>query len=69
MWLIPGPTQNIGRTCQRARRGRRLRPGKRPYFEMVEQNTQLTSSVKALTERVETLTLDMHKAMITARSD
>lgn len=37
--------------------------------EMVEQNTQLTESVKALTERVETLTLDMHKAMITARSD
>ena len=37
--------------------------------EMVEQNMQLTEAVKALTERVETLTLDMHKAMITARSD
>jgi hypothetical protein len=35
--------------------------------EMVGQNTQLTEAVKALTERIETLTLDMHKAVINAR--
>jgi uncharacterized membrane protein len=35
--------------------------------DMVGQNTQLTEAVKALTERIETLTLDMHKAVINAR--
>jgi uncharacterized membrane protein len=36
--------------------------------EMVGQNTQLTETVKALTERVETLTLEVHKAVIDARA-
>ena len=35
--------------------------------EMVEQNTALTETVKALTERLETLTLDVHKAVSNAR--
>jgi uncharacterized membrane protein len=32
--------------------------------EMLQQNTQLTEIVKALTERVEALTLEMHKAVV-----
>ena len=35
--------------------------------EMVEQNTALTETVKALTERLETLTLEVHKAVSNAR--
>ena len=35
--------------------------------EMVGQNTQLTETVKALAERVETLTLEVHKAVCNAR--
>jgi hypothetical protein len=35
---------------------------------MVQQNTQLTETVKALTERVETLTLEVHKAVVNART-
>ena len=35
--------------------------------EMVEQNTRLTETVKALTERVEGLTLEVHKAVVNAR--
>jgi len=34
--------------------------------EMVEQNTQLTETVKALTERVEALTFEVHKAVVNA---
>jgi hypothetical protein len=36
--------------------------------EMVGQNTQLTETVKALAERVETLTLEVHKAVCDART-
>ena len=36
--------------------------------EMVGQNTQLTQTVKALAERVETLTLEVHKAVCNART-
>jgi hypothetical protein len=36
--------------------------------EMVGQNTQLTETVKALAERVETLTLEVHKAVCNART-
>ena len=36
--------------------------------EMVEQNTQLTETVKALAERVETLTMEVHSAVCNARS-
>jgi uncharacterized membrane protein len=36
--------------------------------EMVGQNTQLTETVKALAERVETLTLEVHKAVCNARA-
>ena len=32
--------------------------------DMVEQNMRLTEAVKVLTERIETLTLEVHKAMI-----
>ena len=35
--------------------------------EMLQQNTQLTETVRALTERVEALTLEVHKAVVTAR--
>src|SRR5205085_1899868 len=36
--------------------------------EMVERNTELTKTVKALSERVETLTLEVHKAVINGRT-
>jgi len=36
--------------------------------EMVGQNTQLTQTAKALAERVETLTLEVHKAVCNART-
>jgi uncharacterized membrane protein len=36
--------------------------------KMVEQNTQLTETVKALIERVETLTLEMHKMVVNPRT-
>jgi uncharacterized membrane protein len=32
--------------------------------EMLHQNTKLTETVKALTERIETLTLEMHKTVV-----
>jgi uncharacterized membrane protein len=35
--------------------------------EMMTQNTQLTEAVKALTERVEALTIDVHKSVMTQR--
>jgi len=35
---------------------------------MLQQNTQLTETVKALTERVETLTLEVHSAVVNSRS-
>ena len=32
--------------------------------EMLTQNTQLTENIKVLTERLESLTLEVHKKMI-----
>jgi uncharacterized membrane protein len=37
--------------------------------EMVRQNTKLTETVKTLTERVEALTIELHQAVITARTE
>jgi uncharacterized membrane protein len=34
--------------------------------ELVKQNTELTETVKALSERIETLALQVHKAVVTA---
>ncbi|HLN23520.1 MAG TPA: DUF1003 domain-containing protein [Patescibacteria group bacterium] len=34
-------------------------------LEMMQQNTQLTATIKALTERVETLTVEVHKKVMT----
>jgi uncharacterized membrane protein len=36
--------------------------------EMVQQNTQLTETVKSLTERVEALTAEVHKNVLTLKS-
>src|SRR6266403_5936903 len=36
--------------------------------EMLRQNTQLTETVKALTERVEALTLDVHNTVVNSRT-
>jgi uncharacterized membrane protein len=36
--------------------------------EMLRQNTQLTETVKALTERVEALTLDVHKTVVNSQT-
>jgi uncharacterized membrane protein len=36
--------------------------------EMLRQNTQLTEAVKALTERVEALTLDVYKTVVSSRT-
>ena len=36
--------------------------------EMLRQNTQLTEAVKALTERVEALTLDVHKTVVNSQT-
>ncbi len=36
--------------------------------EMLGQNTQLTEAVKALTERVEVLTLEVHKTVVDSRT-
>jgi uncharacterized membrane protein len=36
--------------------------------EMLGQNTQLTEAVKALTERVEALTLDVYKTVVSSRT-
>src|SRR5437764_8174149 len=36
--------------------------------KMLQQNTQLTETVKALTERVETLTLEVHKTVVDSRT-
>ena len=35
---------------------------------MLGQNTQLTEAVKALTERVEALTLDVHKTVVNSQT-
>jgi uncharacterized membrane protein len=37
--------------------------------EMVRQNTELTETVKALAERVEALTLEVHRSVVTSRTD
>jgi hypothetical protein len=45
----------------RARNGRRLQRSRRRFLvRVVERNTQLTETVKALTERVEMLTREVH---------
>jgi uncharacterized membrane protein len=36
--------------------------------EMLQKNTQLTETVKALTERVEALTLDVHKTVVNSQT-
>jgi uncharacterized membrane protein len=36
--------------------------------EMLRQNTQLTETVKAIAERVESLTLEMHKTVVNSRT-
>lgn len=36
-------------------------------LEMVQQNTQLTETIKSLTERVEMLTLEVHKSVVNAK--
>ena len=36
--------------------------------EMLQKNTQLTEAVKALTERVETLTVEVHKTVVNSRT-
>ena len=36
--------------------------------KMLQQNTQLTETVKALAERVETLTLEVHKTVVDSRT-
>jgi uncharacterized membrane protein len=36
--------------------------------KMLQQNTQLTETVKTLTERVETLTLEVHNAVVNSRT-
>ena len=36
--------------------------------DMVQQNTQLTETVKALAERVEALTIEVHKTVVASRS-
>ena len=36
--------------------------------DMLRQNTQLTETVKALTERVEALTLDVHKTVVNSQT-
>jgi uncharacterized membrane protein len=36
--------------------------------KMLKQNTELTETVKALAQRVETLTLEMHKAVVESRT-
>ena len=36
--------------------------------EMLGQNTQLAEAVKALTERVEALTVDVHKTVVNSRT-
>jgi hypothetical protein len=35
---------------------------------MLQQNTQLTETVKALTARVEALKVEMHKAVVSSRT-
>jgi hypothetical protein len=35
---------------------------------MLRQNTQLTEAVKALTERVEALTLDVHETVVNSQT-
>jgi uncharacterized membrane protein len=37
-------------------------------LEMLQQNTQLTQAVKVLTERVEALTLDVHKTVVNSQT-
>ena len=36
---------------------------------MMQQNTRLTEQIKSLTERVEILTLEVHKSVVAARQD
>jgi hypothetical protein len=35
---------------------------------MLRQNTQLTETVKAIAERVESLTLEVHKTVVNSRT-
>ena len=37
-------------------------------LEMMRQNTALTETIKSLTERVETLTVEVHRAIVTAKA-
>ena len=34
----------------------------------LEQNTQLTETIKSLTERVEMLTIEVHKSVVNAKN-
>jgi uncharacterized membrane protein len=36
-------------------------------LDMVQQNTQLTETIKSLTERVEMLTIEVHKSVVTVK--
>jgi hypothetical protein len=38
-------------------------------LQLLEQNTRLTEMTKALTERVETLTVDMHGHFVKKKAD
>jgi hypothetical protein len=35
--------------------------------ELLQQNTSLTETIRALTERVETLTVEVHKSVVAAK--
>jgi uncharacterized membrane protein len=37
-------------------------------LDMVQQNTQLTETIKSLTERVEMLTIEVHKSVVTVKN-
>ncbi len=41
----------------------------RLLVDMMQQNTRLTEQIKSLTERVEILTLEVHKSVVAARQD
>jgi hypothetical protein len=50
------------------KKGRSVYSATKDHIHALRQNTQLTETVKALTERVEALTLDVHKTVVNSRS-
>jgi hypothetical protein len=59
---MPSPMQSTARTFTASEERLALAASQTALLvEMVQRNTQLTETIKSLTERVEVLTIEVHK--------